>query len=461
MTKMKLSKRQKTVIVSLIVLPLVFIYALFLKAPNNPPPRPLNVILITIDALRPDHLGCYGYKLDTTPNIGKFAKEGVLFSQAINQGSKTHVSLPSIHTSTYARTHGIYNKGYRLNPLLKTLARTLKDNHYITAGIQYSTRYIPELKQGFDYIFDDPDANKADVITQKAVSWLEKNYQNRFFLWLHYFDTHAPYNPPMPYKQMFEKGANLNRRHVRLGDSLFDSYRAIPLYAAEGNITDIDYYIGKYDGAIRFVDEEIGIVLRKIEELHLDDKTVVVITADHGELLGEHDIYFVHWTLYDENIRVPLVIKCKGLIPPSRLITQQVQSVDIAPTILALLNIPKDPRMQGNSLLSLILGKGGSPSRYAFTELAREENGLTGECVRADGWKLIQSRKGQYEIYRMYNLDLDPGESNNLIDSEKERFGFLKGKLTQWRKRTPAFKLKTYLLSEEVKELLKSLGYSQ
>lgn len=417
-----------------------------------------NVVLITIDALRPDHLGCYGYNLNTSPNIDKLAKEGVLFTQAIAQGSKTNLTLPSLCTSTYPRTHGIYREGSKINPSLPTLAEILKKNSYSTGALACYIDRIQGLKRGFDSFLVRDVYDKAGVITKDAISWLDKNRGNKFFLWLHYFDAHAPYNPPPPYDKLFADKAVSGKRKVTLGNSPFDAFKAIPLYAVKGGITDIGYYISQYDGAIRFIDEQIGILANKLKEFNIDDKTIIVITADHGEMLGEHDYYFVHNTLYDPNIKVPLIIWCKPLISAPRIIQEQVQTIDIAPTILALLHIPKDRHMQGESLLPFI-PRGKKRSRvFVFSEHHRLGNRAI-ECVRGEGWKLIREKEGDEERFELYNLDRDAGELNNLAGAEKEKFEYLKRKLNDWRGGTPAYKLEPCPLSEEEKKVLKVLGY--
>ena len=446
---MRIDKRCK--IIGLGVLFIVGSLPLFLKTEK---PSPFNVILISIDALRADHLGCYGYKLDTSPNIDRFEKEATLFTQAISQGSVTAVALLSLYTSTYPRTHGVYRMGYELNNRIPTLAQILKKNNYATAAIVCCIKYIQGLERGFDVFSDDGDV-KADKITQKAISWLEKNRYNKFFLWLHYFDPHGPYRPPSPYNRMFIDNFKLGKRNIPISKEMYYPIMAIPGYVAEDNITDVDYYISQYDGEIRFVDEQIGILLRKIKELDLDKRSILIITADHGELLGEHGIYFCHSTLYDQVLRIPLLVKCEKIIPSSKIVNQQVQAIDIVPTILALLHIPKGRHMQGKSLLPLILGKDSHLAVYAFSE-----NDWFGECIRAEGWKLMNRKRNNHKEYELYSLN--SGELDNLIDLEKEKFRFLKSKLDNWYKKTPINEPKECEpIAEEFKQLLKSLGYLQ
>lgn len=456
---MAINKRHK-IIFSLLVILIAVSPAILFRKQKQPA---LNVILITVDSLRQDHLGCYGYKLDTSPHIDKFAKEAVTFTQGIAQGSKTPLALPSLHTSTYPRTHGVYREGQRLNPAIPTLAQILRKNDYLTAAI---VSYPPvvkglELDRGFDLYVNKGIIN-ADLVTQIAVSWLEKNHNNKFFLWLHYWDPHNPYRSPSPYNRMFMDKFELGRRHVPVNDKMYNGFKGIPSYMAEANITDVDYYISQYDAEIRFTDEQIAVLLNKLRELSLDKKSIIIITADHGEMLGEHEHYFWHNTLYEEIIKVPLFIKCERIMPLSKVIKEQVQAIDIAPTILAILELPKYKHMQGNSLLPLIFGKKGRPSAFAFSEHTRPKDNFIRECVRGNGWKLIYTKQNDNEDYELYNLSLDPAESKNLVSKEREEFKFLNDKLDRWRKRIPLNESTfNYQLTEEAKRVLENLGYLQ
>lgn len=450
---------KKSIIISLATIILFCIPIFVILHIKNASARP-NIILITIDALRPDHLGCYGYKRAASVNIDKLAKEGVLFNQAISQGSETCVSLPSLHTATYPRTHGVYKEGFKINPSLATLAEILAKNDYLTMAITCNLKHIQGLQRGFNILFDEGDM-PADGITQKAINWIENRRNDRFFLWIHYFDPHGPYKPPSPYNRIFLE--NMQKKELPVSDSMWCGDGVIPKYALERGIRDINYYISQYDGEIGFVDEQIGVLLTKMKELKLDKNLLIIISADHGEALGEHNRYFIHWLLYDEIIRVPLVIKYKKIIPEGKIINRQVESIDISPTILEILRINKPKTMQGKSILSLILRNESGPPEFAFSENARQDD-IVRECIRTPGWKLIFSgsdrglnTSGSYELY---NLNTDPGESRNLVNIEIEEFKFLKSKLSNWRKRIPAFEpVVSESLTEEEKNKLKSLGY--
>lgn len=361
--------------------------------------RPINVILITLDALRADHLSCYGYIRKTSPNIDQLAKEGALFKQAIAQSPWTVSSLPSIMTSTYPHTHSIMQSNNRLNSTVVPLAKVLKDNGYSTGAI--SSRHMGDIRGieiGFDLLDCDWDI-KTDEVTKRAIKYLESNQNKKFFLWLHYFDPHGPYRPPQPYKTRYlNDGFVINKINrsapiemgIGSGDhSVYGGFRHIAPYVIEDNITDVNYYISQYDGEITFVDEQIGILMKELENLSIDKNTLVIITADHGESLGEHELYFVHGTSYEEVIKVPLIVKYGGSIPKGISINYQVQSIDIMPTILDILNIKKPKGIEGINLFSPLRWQKLDFYRKAFSEYKGSNRYVA--LIRTNDWKLIYS----------------------------------------------------------------------
>lgn len=453
---MEPNKRQK-LFVFLLAFSIV-IYGICFFCVNRP--RNLNVILITIDALRPDHLSCYGYKRNTSPNIDKLAKEGVIFTQAVSQASLTPPSIFSILTSTYSNTHGVYDFGEIMNSALITLPEILKDNGYYLVLISGRGRLaefrFPKLEEKFD-IFYPSNINyiTADEITKNAIEWLRLNKSKRFFLWLFYLDPHTPYKPPFPYNKEYvnDEFAKENNKYIPIADesrNQFDGYGVIPRITAIKDITDINYYISQYDGEIRFVDSQLGAVFTELKRLNLYDNTIIVITSDHGESMGEHDFYFVHGqNLFDELLKVSLIIRYRG-IGKNKRISRQVQSIDIMPTILDIIRIKIPKEVAGVSLLPLIK-KGQYYAKYAFSE----KRGCV--SIRTENWKLIYSvEENQYSLY---NLKDDPEETNNLDDIEKSKFQFLKNELHKWMEKQSKITTQKRVLDEATKEKLRSLGY--
>lgn len=354
------------------------------------------------------------------------------------------------------------------------------------------------MEQDFD-IFEVCGDIKADELALRVMQWLDKNQNNNFFLWVHFREPHVPYDLPPPYNNIYlndnYNNTNKNVPIVKLG--LF-GFGGIPEFLAHGKITNIDYYIAQYDGGIKFTDSQIGILLRKLRELKLDKKTLIILTADHGEFLGEHDYYFCHaGLLYDELIRVPLIIRFNKLVSKNKVIDNQVQLINIAPTVLDILGIPGKDNMEGVSLLSLITGKSNYSDLFAFTDCYDSL-----KSIRTKEWKLIYIKKdkimkvieetfpktasyirknsyvrekidayskkfgafkwGKDVYYLLFNLRNDSNETRNLVKIEKEKFEFLKEKLEDWVNQSNLKNIKSkIILDEETKKKLKSLGYIQ
>jgi len=221
----------------------------------------------------------------------------------------------------------------------------------------------------------------------------------------------------------------------------------------KGAITNPDYYIAQYDGAIRSIDSEIGRMLDNLIKLKLDRKTMIIITSDHGELFGEHNYYFLHgWFLYEPLIRVPLIIKYDKVISRNKIIDTQVSAhLDIAPTILDILKIGKIEKMEGVSLLGIISGKKKYPYPYILSD-----EGHTVKSIIDNEWKLIYTERNNTG-FELYNLKNDPSELNNLVYSEKNKFEFLKQKLDKYKHAN----FQKPILDEDTKATLRFLGYVQ
>lgn len=451
----------------------------FLTACQSNRPKDVNVFLITIDTLWPDHLGCYGYKRNTSPNIDNLAKEGVLFKQAISQSSWTPPAIFSIITSLYPIEHKVFSFGIPLEHGVKTIFEILKNKSYYLGFISsrgaLAELHFSDIEKLFDYFYPyNSNYIKADEITNEAIRWLEENKQKKLFLWLYYSDPHAPYNPPAPYNNLYidDEFSKQNNREIPIADNsrqIYDGNGVIPRFAAIKNIRGINYYIAQYDGEIRFVDDQIGRLSKALEHLQLPRDTLIIITADHGEYLGEHDFYFAHGdNLYDVLIRVPLIFKCSSLFKKGRVISQQVASIDIMPTILGALNIKPGINMSGINLMPIILKGSESLSvRPIFSEFIWKD--LNGQgpiqsikiSMRSGGWKLIYDALNKES--KLFNLEKDAGETINLVDTETVKFKSMKKDLNNYMKKQKwmhSININPHI-NEEVKDKLRSLGYLQ
>ena len=408
-----MSKNKKVIILcSFFIISLCILAFLFLIKPNLRKESPakifesfesqmrpvdidqMNIVLFTIDTLRADHLECYGYDRVKTPNINRLASEGILFEHSIAQTPLTLPSHSSIFTGTHPLYHGIRdNGGFYLDEKHITLAEALKTNGYSTGA--FVGAFVLDsrwgLDQGFDYYYDNFDLTKyksisldsvqrrGDEVLVEAFKWLEKNYQDKFFAWIHLYDPHTPYNPPEPYKTQY-KGSRS----------------------------------GLYDGEIAYVDLLMGDFRNFMEEKNLLDKTLIIFTGDHGESLGEHKESAHGFFIYDSDIRVPLIIRFPENKFQGSVITNQVRSIDIMPTILNILGGRSPESVQGESMLPLILGKQGGEALSAYSETYWPRYHY--------GWSELKSlRKGQYKFIdapkpELYDILEDPGELNNLVN---------------------------------------------
>jgi len=405
------------------------------------PGNSLNLILITIDTLRSDHLGCYGHDAIKTPNIDGLAHNGTLFTNAYSPSPLTFPSHVSLMTGQYPIRHGVQNNcSFVLNDSAETLAEMMKKKGYATGAIVASFVLASHfgLSQGFD-LYDDyflhqniekPDYSEdqriADTVTDLANAWIQKSRNKPFFLWVHYFDPHSPYTPPSPFDE---------------------SYKHNP-----------------YDGEIAYTDQCIGLFWEELKKLSLLDNTCIVLVGDHGEGLWEHNEQTHGLFIYDTTLRVPLIISYPKLFPKGNRVPSLVRTVDIMPTMLELLGIgSKKTSIQGTSLIPLITDTEKDMPLDLYCESRYPELNfgwapLEGIVTR-EGWKYIHAPKPE-----LYNLKNDPGEKINLLAAEPQRVQSLLDRLLSLKKDLSAGSRahevsKPIAISPETRERLRSLGY--
>jgi len=393
-----------------------------------------NVLLITLDTTRADHLGCYGHKPARTPNIDRLAREGVRFARAYCPAPLTLPSHASIMTGLYPVTHGVRNNGHDLPSGIRTLAEILKAQGYSTAAFvsSFSVDSRFGLDRGFD-VYDDTFRSELPFKTQNAERraeetfarfsrWLETNGKNRFFGWVHYYDPHLPYDPPSPYKEEFD------------GDP--------------------------YDGEIAYMDQYVGAVLERLKEQGVLERTIIVVAGDHGEGLGDkvelgHGIF-----LYEETLRVPLILYNPAVFPRSQVIESQVRLIDVAPTILEIIGLKNEAAgMKGQSLVAWLRGKSRKDlDSLVETFYPRENFGWSELIGLVSGrWKYIQSPRPE-----LYDVKNDPGEREDLVASSAGKAGELKKMLEQELLGSSAGNMsesKRTDVRPEDQERLRSLGY--
>ena len=433
---------------------LFFLLYHFLGSPNY------SIILITIDALRASHLSIYGYDKNTSPEIDKLAREGLLFVRSSAAAPSTGPSIGSLMTSKYPSFHGMVSNIIFFPQENVTLAEVLKKHDYITAAFVGSSVLTSKigLAKGFQFYDDScPEREKATpfperiatTLTTAAGGWLEKNCERKFFLWLHYQDPHGPYMPPYPYNQKFSREAYKATRDVPLLKTWDNTgWGGIPWYQILNEEHDARFYLSQYDGEIAFVDDQIGKLLRLIKRLGLEKKTIVILTADHGEALdNEHGYFFSHeHGLTDDQVRVPLIMKYPGC-PRGKQIQTVVSLVDIMPTLLEMLKISRPNGIQGENLFK------------RKEDVIFAENHMSGDSysLRIGRYKLVDNAGKRF----FYDLETDADELGNRYDSNSNLCAGLDKLLTEYMQEAKQAKIQKlpYKPTPEEIRRLRSLGY--
>ena len=410
--------------------------AVALAVPAAGQTRP-NVILITIDTLRADYLGCYGNTRIPTPNLDALAAQGTIFDRAYCQAPMTPPSHASILTGTYPPTHGVRDftsSGLRAG--FPTLASILKRSGYNTAAFvsAYVLDSVWGFNQGFDYYYDHFEPKefqgvnpgnvqrKAGETITLANDWLSKKPRTPYFLWVHLFDPHHDYNPPEPF-------------HSRYASDL-------------------------YGGEVAYADHELGRLFDALRANGDWDRSLIVAVSDHGEGRGEHEEYEHGFFLYEATLRIPLIVKLpKGATKQAPRIRDVVASVDIAPTIVQVAQAQADRQvpMQGRGLLAQVLGKGGASASIAYGETLypRTTFGWSELAAFVEGnFKYIEAPSPE-----LYDLVADPEEQSNLYATRRAMADGLRQKLNLARSRMANQTGAASSTDSERIEALRALGY--
>jgi arylsulfatase A-like enzyme len=403
-----------------------------------------NVVLIVVDALRADHLSCYGYARQTSPHLDALAASGVLCESMYCAGIPTQPAFTTIHTGQHPITHGIVSHGgaAELAKKTPTLAEVLLGAGYTTCAVDNLMRERMWFGRGFEY-YVDPSLRRvlhlgvtAEELNRRAIPWLRAHSGEPFFLFIHYWDPHTPYLPPEQDRGFYRgdptdpSNASLEEwwRHP-MGVLARDTWLQTPA----GRITDVEYVVALYDGEIRHVDRGIAELVQAVDELGLAERTLVAVTADHGESMNEHGIFFEHHGLYESTVRVPFIARWPGRIPAGARRTQLLQHHDLAPTLLEAAGLRTPPTMEGKSRWKLLTGEGEDPGRDAL--LMVECTHQAKWALRAGRYKFILARAPDFygtPLRELYDLERDPAETVNLVAREPERAAALERQLEDW-----------------------------
>jgi arylsulfatase A-like enzyme len=405
-------------------------------------PRYPNIVLIGIDSLRADHMSCYGYHRLTTPHIDRLATEGTLFERTYSAYIPTTPAYAAMLTGMdlfNTQVVALRHKG-PLRPEVKTLAEVLREKGYQTTCVGFSGN---PASRGFDtYLtyegwgsWNEGRSPKAQNLNRVAIPELERLAKQRepFFLFLRHMDPHAPYLPPEPFERMFYHGNECDPRNKSMEPVMaFKPFRDFFASWMPPGITDKDYVIAQYDGAVAYMDAAMQTIFTALEKLDILDQTIVVINSDHGETLYDHECYFDHHGLYDQTLHVPLIIRYPARVPQGRRVAGYNRHQDLMPTLLELAGIETDIQFDGKSLLPLISGEIASyESEFYITECTwMRKHGW-----RTPQWKLILALEPDFHFkppVELYNLVEDPGENINLADQHPDIVSLLQKRMEAW-----------------------------
>jgi arylsulfatase A-like enzyme len=449
-----------------------------------------NVVLITIDTLRADRIGAYGYPLATSPAIDALAKRGVRFADTTVAWPKTWPSMASMVTGKYPISNGILLRPRRPLPESSvTIAEVLHDAGYATGAVVANINLGRDFgfAQGFDQ-FVESWAEEAIRLTGKAtfrnapgrvkrftngtrvtdqgIATLDALGQGKdkpFFLWLHYIDPHGPYVPPAAYAGLFT-GAHPS---VPVPVDELPPYQ-LQIDPATGQVSnDIGFYETQYDREVRSVDDQVGRLLAALEQRGLMQDTLVILTADHGESMDENHYYLEHGNVpYQTIAAVPMIFVLDGRIPAGRVVEHPVGLIDLYATVLALTGAQAPADAQSTSLVPLLSGDAEEP-RHVFMESGNVEPFQL--VARRGPWKLVLLRAAsdrewlQRKEVELYDLKSDPTEQRDVRAEHPEIAAELQAALDAWQKNTPRFQgggstdLKQLDASKQ--EMLRALGY--
>ncbi|HVM96494.1 MAG TPA: sulfatase [Candidatus Acidoferrales bacterium] len=431
--------------------------------------EPINVLLIVMDGVRADHLSCYGYERETTPFLDELARDGVRFSNMIATAPSTLASHAALFTGLHSVTHGATSEQPILAKRHPVLGEALKAAGYRTAAFCTNPWISPET--GFGRAFDAFVTQRYDSrLATRAVSfgrrtadrllrradsgarrtnlglarWLSSS-QRPFFAYVHYNETHFPVQPPPQFMRRF-LSKRIDNEHAEQVNTKSTQWMLPP-----ATISDEDRTILRdlYDGTLAYIDQRVSEVASLLRANGLWDRTLIVLTADHGEYLGERGLVGHAVGLGEGLLRVPLLLRCPAVIPPGFVIDELAQSTDVAPTICTLLGLSAATFAHGRALIAAGRATPGPgfaiAERFRSDSLASEQFSAQVERASYDvRIKAIRTRREKFvwrsdEQNEFYDLSADPGESENLIERDTVRADLLRRQLFDWLADTDSF----------------------
>lgn len=401
----------------------------------------LNILLISLDTLRADHLSCYGYPRLTTPHLDRLASAGAVFGNCIAPHIPTHPGHTTVFTGLDVFDHQIVSHGgaLDLDPGIPLLTERLKSAGYFTAAADNLGKWF---KRGFDvyegYRWDAdpkgrwPKGQAVNAAADKVFAQIAAQ-DKPFFCFLHYWDVHTPYLPPDPFWGMFYDGDAKDPANKSL-QAMWD-FEPFRWYFHEWmpGVTDVEFPKSQYDAELAYMDVCIEHMMVMLRARGLDRDTLVVFFADHGEELDEHQMWFDHHGLYETNIHVPLILWAPGKVPAGRVLQGLVSHYDLAPTILEAAGVdPVSVPLAGRSLWPVLRGQAGGALGTWEALYVTECSWMRKHAWRTREWKLIVALEADFHHtppVELYHLPSDPMEQRNLADSRPEVVSALRQQL--------------------------------
>jgi arylsulfatase A-like enzyme len=399
-----------------------------------------NIVLLGIDSLRRDHMSLYGYSRLTTPHIDRFAQGGTVFENTISANIPTTSAYAAMLTGTDLFTNQVVALRHQgpLRPEVSTLAEILSGAGYNTSCVGFTGN---PSSRGFDtYLeyagwgsWNEGRSPKAENLNAVAIPELERLAKQRdpFFLFLRHMDPHAPYLPPAPYERMFYHGNERDKRNRSMEPvKAFKPFCDFFASWMPPGITDKEYVIAQYDGAIAYMDAAIQRIFTALEAKGLAEETIVVVNGDHGETLYDHECWFDHHGLYEPTLVVPLIIRYPGKVPAGKRVAGFNQHKDLVPTLLELAGIERnDLAFDGQSLMPLVRGEVASFDAEMYLT---ECTWMRKHGWRTPEWKLIVALEPDFHFkppVELYNLVTDPTEQHNLAEARPEVVSWLQARM--------------------------------
>ena len=406
-----------------------------------------NILLIAIDSLRADHMSCYGYHRLTTPHIDRFAESGVLFENTFSPHIPTTPAYASMFTGRDCfgtQVVALRHQG-PLRAEVPTIAEIMRDHGYNTTSVGFKGN---PSSRGFDTYIDypawgswasgrSPKAQRLNEVTKPELERLAAE-DKPWFVMLRHMDPHAPYLPPAPYERMFYHGDEKDPDNLSMDPVLsFKPFCDFFKSWMPPGVTDKDYIIAQYDGAIAYMDACIQSIFRALDSMGILDDTIIALNGDHGETLYDHELWFDHHGIFDNVLQVPLIIRYPKKLPQGARVSGFNQHKDLVPTLLDLADLPQEPFLEGaefdgQSMLPMVRGDVASfDSEFYISECTwMRKHGW-----RTPSWKLMIALEPDFHFkpeVELYNLVEDPDENNNLAESRPDMVASLRERMEAW-----------------------------